>query len=71
MRRDGTGEKDDSNADSTEPPSLSERIEASDDFRGALEQSTGLLSEHRRALLVLVLVSLIITGMVIVYPRLF
>lgn len=53
-RTDSSGDGDDADAD---PPSLSERVEASDDFRGALEQSAGLTVQYRRIVLGLVVVA--------------
>ncbi len=49
-------------------PTLSDRVEASDDFRTALEQSTGIVVQHRRIFLLLVIGSLLIVAIVIGYP---
>lgn len=64
--RPGDGDENDSNG-----PTLADRVEASDDFRGALEQSTELAMDHRRLLLILVLGSLLLTAVLIAYPYLF
>lgn len=52
----------------TDRSTLSDRIEASDDFRTALEQSTGIVVQHRRIFLLLVIGSLLLAGIVIGYP---
>ena len=59
-------------ADETEPddPTLADRIEASEDFRASIEQSVGLVRQHRRILLLLMIASIVIVGLVFVYPYL-
>ena len=66
--------RDDSSHDpedvTTEEPTLADRVEASEDFGAALEQSKELLMEHRRILLLLVLGSLLLAVLAIAYPAL-
>lgn len=59
-------------ADASEPeaPTLADRVEASDDFGAALQQSTSLIAQDRRIVLILMLVGALLVGIVIVYPRL-
>ena len=56
--------RDDSSADpdqtEADEPTLADRVEASEDFGAAIEQSTALLVQYRRILLILILVSLVI-----------
>ncbi|WP_290815301.1 hypothetical protein [Halovivax sp.] len=52
----------------SDEPTLSDRIEASDDFRTALEQSTGIVVQHRRIFLLLVIGSLLLAAILIGYP---
>ncbi len=65
-------DRDDSPTDAedteSDGPTLSDRVEASDDFRTALEQSTGILVQHRRIFLLLVIGSLLLAAIVIGYP---
>ena len=49
-------------------PTLSDRVEASEDFRTALEQSTGIVVQYRRIFLLLAIVSLLLAIIVIGYP---
>lgn len=63
--------RDDQSGETTEdPPSLGDRVEASEDFRASLEQSVGLVKEHRRLLILLALASLLAFGVLVVYPYL-
>ena len=64
--------EDDSSRDrETGDPTLADRIEASEDFRASIEQSVALVRQHRRILLLLVIASLVVAGLVFVYPTLF
>ena len=49
-------------------PTLTDRVEASEDFSAALEQSMELLSQYRRLVFLLVLASLLVAAFVIGYP---
>ena len=57
-------------AEDPEPdgPTLSDRVEASEDIRTALEQSTGIVVQHRRIFLLLVIGSLLLAAIVFGYP---
>ena len=56
--------QDDPTADNGEAasdePTLADRIDASDDFRASLEQSTALLAQYRRIFLLVLLGSLLL-----------
>ena len=43
--------------DSTDTPTIGDRVEASEDFSAALDQSVGLVTANRKLLFVLVLAS--------------
>lgn len=58
-RNDSPGETETSESDE---PSIADRVEASDDFRAALEQSSGLVVQYRRIFFVLVLVSILVAA---------
>lgn len=59
--------EDQSDEDSTDTPTIGDRVEASEDFTAALEQSVGLVKSNRRLLILLVLASFIIL-LWITYP---
>lgn len=64
--------EDDSSRDrEPDDPTLADRIEASEDFRASIEQSVALVRQHRRILFLLVIASLVVAGLVFVYPYLF
>ena len=50
----------------SDEPSIADRIEASDDFRAALEQSSGLVVQYRRVFFVLVLLSILVAAAIFV-----
>lgn len=50
--------KEDTDDDTADPPSIGDRVEASDDFTAALEQSVGLVKANRKLLILLVIASL-------------
>ena len=50
-------EEDTEADDSTDTPTIGDRVEASEDFSAALEQSVGLVTANRKLLVLLVLAS--------------
>ena len=68
----GAGADETATAAETEPdePTLADRVEASEDFGAALEQSTALLVQYRRIFLLLLIGSVLVTATAFVYLNL-
>lgn len=61
--------KEDTDDDTADTPSIGDRVEASDDFTAALEQSVGLVKANRKLLILLIITSLAIL-LWVTYPYL-